>query len=185
MYSYLCYGLQKGKIVCKVDEIPDKKVRTHLNKVCVQCLCLTINVPYIYIYLQIINAKDADTLQDLLMDDDAGYITASGFHKAIFRVKTEDIPDIVEVVCTEFLIMKSISEINQFQEGLNVLGIGNLIKSNPDVMREVFVYSDKEFTALDLDELFLPMFSPAGSNAREKEEAVILNWKDYIFEAQG
>lgn len=34
VYSYLCYGLQKGKIVSKVDEIYDDKVRTHLLKVC-------------------------------------------------------------------------------------------------------------------------------------------------------
>jgi len=38
VYSNLSYGLQKGKIVCKVDEIPDIKVRTHLEKVCVQCV---------------------------------------------------------------------------------------------------------------------------------------------------
>ena len=34
VYSYLCYGLQKGKIVSKVDKIYDDKVRTHLVKVC-------------------------------------------------------------------------------------------------------------------------------------------------------
>ena len=34
VYSYLCYGLQKGKIVSKVDEISDDRVRTHLLKVC-------------------------------------------------------------------------------------------------------------------------------------------------------
>ena len=35
VYSYLCFGLQKRKIVCNVEEIPDVKVRTHLQKVCV------------------------------------------------------------------------------------------------------------------------------------------------------
>ena len=119
------------------------------------------------------------------MDDDADYVTASGFQKAIFRVTTKDIPDIVEMVCTEFLIMKSISEINQFQDGLNVLGISDLVKVHPNVLRELFVYDHKTFTAADLDELLLPVFSPIGSNAREKEEAVILNWKDYVFEAEG
>lgn len=118
------------------------------------------------------------------MGDNADYVTASGFQKAIFRVTTEDIPEIVEMVCTEFL-MKSIVEINQFQDGLNVLGINDLIKAHPNVLRELFVCDHKAFTAADLNELLLPVFSPIGSNAREKEEAVILNWKDYIFEAEG
>ena len=116
------------------------------------------------------------------MNDDAGYITASGFCKAVFKVTMNDIPDITEAVCTEFLIIKNISEISQFQ-GLNVLGVSDLIKAHPSILREAFVHSDKEFTASDLDELFLLVFSPAGSNAREKEEAIIFNWKGYYFEA--
>ena len=74
-----------------------------------------------YVHIQICNAKDTATLQDLLMDDDVDFVTASRFQKATFRVTTKDIPDIVEMVCTEFLIIESISEINQFQKGLNVL----------------------------------------------------------------
>ena len=138
-----------------------------------------------YVHQHIANAKDTDKLQDLLMDDDAGYITTSGFCKPVFKVSMNDIPDIIEAVCTEFSIMKSISEISQFQEGLNVLGVSDLIKAHPSILQEAFVHSDKKFTASDLDELFLPVFSPAGSNAREKEEAIVLNWKDYIFEAEG
>ena len=122
------------------------------------------------------------TTQDLLMDDNADYVTASGFQKAIFRVTTEDIPDFVEMACTEFLIMKSISEINQFQDGLNVLSISDLVKARPNVLHELFVHDRK---TSDLDKVLLPVFSPIGSNAREKKESVILNWKDYIFKAEG
>ena len=104
-----------------------------------------------YVHLQIANAKDTDTLQDFLMDDNAGYITVSGFCKAVFKVTMNDIP---EAVCTEFLIMKSISEISQFQEGPNVLGVSDLIKAHPCILHETFVHSDKEFTVFDLDELF-------------------------------
>ena len=83
------------------------------------------------------------------MDDNADYVTASGFQKAIFRVTTKDIPNIVEMVWTEFLIMKSIIEINQFQDGLNVLGISNLIKAHPNVLRELFACDHKAFTAMN------------------------------------
>ena len=81
--------------------------------------------------------------------------------------------------------MKSVNELNQFQEGLNVLGLSNLIKDHPGSCRELFVDCSKNITPYDLDKLFLPLFSPEGSNAREDKEALILNWKDYIYEAEG
>ena len=119
------------------------------------------------------------------MEDDARYIGACGILKPVFRVITRDIPEITEAVCVEYLIMKSINELNQFQEGLNVLGVSDLIKDHPALCHELFVHSSKTVTPYDLDKLFLPLFSPEGSNAREEEEALILNWKDYIYETEG
>ena len=78
--------------------------------------------------------------------------------------------------------MKSINELNQFQEGLNVLGVSDLIKDHPASYHELFVHSSKTVTPYDLDKLY---FHLRGSNAREEEEALILNWKDYIYEAEG
>ena len=74
-----------------------------------------------------------------------------------------DIPDIVEAVCTEFLIMKSITEVSQF---LSVLGISDLIKAYQGILHEAFVHSNKEFVGHDLDKFFLPVFSPAGRKRR-------------------
>ena len=135
--------------------------------------------------LQICDAKDTTELCDLLMEDDARYIGACGILKPVFRVTTRDIPEITEAVCIEYLIMKSINELNQFQEGLNILGVSDLIKDHPASCHELFVHCSKTVTPHDIDELFLPLFSPEGSNAREDEEALILNWKDYIYEAEG
>ena len=44
------------------------------------------------------------------------------------KVTLEDVKEIEEAVCTEYLITKSINEIQQFKEGLDVLGMGNLLK---------------------------------------------------------
>ena len=112
-------------------------------------------------------------------------IFACGILKPVFRVTTIDIPEIIEAVCMEYLIMKSINELSQFQEGLNVLGLSNRIKDHPASCHELFVDCSKNITPYDLDKLFLPLFSPEGSNAQEDEEALILNWKDYIYEAEG
>ena len=135
--------------------------------------------------MQICDAKDTTELCDLLMEDDARYIGACGIFKPVFRVTTRDIPEITEAVCIEYLIMKSINELNQFQEGLNILGVSDLIKDHPASCHELFVHCSKTVTPHDIDELFLPLFSPDSSNAREDEEALILNWKDYICETEG
>ena len=81
--------------------------------------------------------------------------------------------------------MRSVGEIQQFINGLNALDIGRLIKSHPTQLKELFAYSSKVVTPHDLDQLFLPVLSLIGSNARVKEEAVILNLKDYIYESEG
>ena len=85
----------------------------------------------------------------------------------------------------EYLIHRNTAEIQQFMDGLNVLGIGTLLKSFPECFKEMFVHTLKAVTAHDLDKIFIPQFSPRGSNIREKEEAIVLNWKDYIYEAEG
>ena len=104
--------------------------------------------------LQICDAKDTTELCDLLMEDDAHYIGACGILKPVFRVTTRDIPEITEAVCTEYLIMKSINELNQFQEGLNILGVSDLIKDHPASCHELFVHCSKTVTPHDIDELF-------------------------------
>ena len=53
-----------------------------------------------------------------MMGDNAGYVTASGFCKAVFKVTRDDIPDIIEAVCTEYLIMKSIMRSINFKKAL-------------------------------------------------------------------
>lgn len=94
----------------------------------------------------------------------------------------EDLKEIKETVCTEYLIMKSINEIQQFQEGLDVLGMGKLLKAHPTPCRALFTLYPKVVTGYDLDKLFLPILSNEGSNIREKEEAIVMNWKDYIYD---
>ena len=134
--------------------------------------------------LQVINIKESSELQDLLMENDIEFkfINECGFLKQPHKVMLNDVREITETVCVEYLIQRNIAEIQQFIDGLNVLSIGTLLKSHPERFKEMFLYSPTAVTAHDLDKLFIPQLSPRGSNAREKEEAIVLNWKDYIYE---
>lgn len=80
------------------------------------------------------------------------------------------------------MVTRSINELTQFEEGLDVLGFKNLVKSYPLQFKELFIHNPKVVTGHDLDELFLPLLSSEGSNLREKEEALVLNWKEYIYD---
>ena len=141
-----------------------------------------------YICLQITDIQETAELRDLFWEGDAKvaqFVKESGFLKPVHKMTIADIPNIVEAVCTECLITKAYAGILQFKEGLSVLGVSGLIEKHPRELESIFLYSPKTVTPNDLKEIFKPCFSPIGSNAREKEEMIILNWIDYISEAEG
>lgn len=139
-------------------------------------------------FLQITNIEETTELRELFLQGDAKlaqFVRECGFLKPVHKVTITDIPNIVEAVCTEFLITKTYAEILQFKEGLSVLGVSGLIEKYPRELQNIFVHNPKTLTPQDLSEIFKPSFSPRGSNAREKEELIILNWTDYLYEAEG
>ena len=109
------------------------------------------------------------------------FLRDCGFLKQPYKTTISDVGDIIQTVCTEFLLKRSAAEIQQFIDGLNALDIGRLIKSHPTQFKELFEYNSKVVTPHDLDLLFLPILPLIGSNSQEKEKAVVLNWKDYIY----
>ena len=119
------------------------------------------------------------------MDDEFAFIGDCGFLKPVSKVSLSDIPTILRSVCIEYVIIRSSHEMAQFMEGLNVLQIGYLLKLYPYMLKQLFVYSSHQVTAQDLSRLLRPVYSPPGSNAREEEEAVMLNWNDYLQDLEG
>ena len=90
---------------------------------------------------------------------------------------------IIRAVYLEYIVLRSSQEVGQFIEGLQTLGIATLIKHHP---KELLVYDGTaKVTAQYLSELFVPILSPRGHNQREEEEAVVLNWRDYLQDIEG
>lgn len=117
------------------------------------------------------------------MEENYDFIVECGFIKPVMQVTMADIPTILSAVCKEYIILRSSHEIAQFLEGLNTLGIASLIKAHPCSMKQLFVYNPTPVSSQEVADLFVPVFSPRGSNAREEEEAVFMNWSDYIHDA--
>ena len=84
-------------------------------------------------------------LQALLIENDVEFefLRQCGFLKQPHKITISDVDEIIQTVCTEFLLVRSAAEIQQFIDGLNALDIGRLIKSHPTEFKELFVCSAK------------------------------------------
>ncbi|KAK3578656.1 hypothetical protein CHS0354_002959 [Potamilus streckersoni] len=79
------------------------------------------------------------------------------------------------VVCERILI-----PFEQFENGLQTMGLVDEIKKNKQQWREVFVSSTKPLHALQMDSLFAVKWSAEGSNRKRIEERILVYWRDFL-----
>ena len=91
----------------------------------------------------------------------------------------------MEELCQFFVIDKARSAIEQFKDGLKTLGVLSLLKGNPLLFRPYFCHRSKPLTAIEVDRIFTPDFSEDSCRRREREELVIMHWRDYLQECEG
>ncbi len=54
------------------------------------------------------------------------------------------------------------------------------IRMNPDTMKALFDAHDEELSALKIEELFPPTFSPEGSNKRRSDVTAHSHWRELL-----
>ena len=120
-------------------------------------------------------------LQSLLMKEEYAFISECGYLKAVHLITQQDVPAIIQVICLDYLIVRSSHEMAQFLEGMDELKMVSLLKCKPLAMKKLFVHDiTGNIAAQDILRLFKPLLSPEGSNVRDEEEAVFINWTDYV-----
>ena len=72
------------------------------------------------------------------------------------------------------------AQLDQTIDGLNVLGIYELIKANPRAMHKLLVSKPVPMTSDFIMDLFQTRFSAEGSNRREDEELVMMYWVHFL-----
>ena len=88
-------------------------------------------------------------------------------------------------IAKHFSIYVVKSELDQMICGIaETLHALELIRENATLFRPLFVYSQKIYSANDRY-IFSPKLSPDGSNRREREEAVIMLWINFLQDIQG
>ena len=76
------------------------------------------------------------------------------------------------------------SELDEIRRGLQSLGFLDVVSKNP-ILRSLFEHSPSKVTADLVEEMFIPEFSPIGSNMRAKEEAVMMWFTELLHEIEG
>ena len=70
-------------------------------------------------------------------------------------------------------------------EGLNEHGLLSLMKKYPECARLMLSNATETLTAQAVIDLFNVEYSPHGSNNRQKEEATIIMFYDYLQDIEG
>jgi transcription antitermination factor NusG len=100
-------------------------------------------------------------------------------------VREVECEDIISSVCLHFVILSAKAELDEMVNGLKSLEVLTLVRSNPGVSRQLFVKGNPTpLTADSLYDMFTPELSPM-SNRREKEEAQLLNWTNFLGFVEG
>ena len=83
--------------------------------------------------------NDDDVKVIFNVDEAADLLFATGFRKAVCNLGLQDVPIIKSSLIDYHCLLKVKAEMDQFLDGLSVLGILDAIRSKPDVMKPLFV----------------------------------------------
>jgi len=105
--------------------------------------------------------------------------------KPASRISFSEKQKIVDAMCLHFVILESLAELEQLRRGLAVQKFNSLMEAFPHVVRKAFTPPEQKISSDMLQDLFVPAFSPKGSNRREVEEAVVMCWLQYLQHVEG
>lgn len=121
----------------------------------------------------------------MLSSDEYSFRFDAGVSMPSNSVKIEDKEKITICIAKHFLIYVCKGELDQLKSGMQHLGVLDLMFRHSALLGPLLTVSGiPQLTSSVLLELFNVDWSPEGSNQREIEEAVILNWTEYVRELE-
>ena len=91
----------------------------------------------------------------------------------------------MDALCLHHSILVSLAELEQLRRGLALQKFDSLMESYPEAIRKAFQPSQCELTHEYIQDLFVAIFSPKGSNKRPVEEAIMMMWIRYLQYLEG
>ena len=92
--------------------------------------------------------------------------------------------EIISSISLHYVTLSCKGELDELKVGLSALKFLDLLKQN-DNIRSLLEGRQTCLTAHVLQDLFVPKFSPRGSNARTGEEATMMFFLDFLHEIEG
>ena len=132
-------------------------------------------------FSQMRNASDDRELEQVLQSEEFDFLYDCGIHQPLNSITVANRDTIISAIAKHFSVIVCKAELDQLIEGLSTLSVLDLIRGNPGILRQLFVYiKPRKICADYVIDLFSPSYSPTGSNSREQEEAAIMRWIDFI-----
>lgn len=119
-------------------------------------------------------------LRDVLDSNELDFRFELGISDVSSTLELTDCSRIVDALATHCTVVKVKVKIDQIVEGLQILGVHDLMQANPHTMHKLFTSQTKPLTAELMIKLFEANLLPDGSNTREDEEQVMLYWNHFL-----
>ncbi|KAF6727064.1 G2/M phase-specific E3 ubiquitin-protein ligase [Oryzias melastigma] len=133
------------------------------------------------VIFQILNASSLENLQDQMLKNSTMLQTAGCFRNV---TSVQEKHSVVREYLRWYIIERNHSAIERFKEGLNCLHFLTALQQHPAVMAPLLCHLDKQLSAMDIEHLFKPDLSEAGTNKRNQEEKTISFWADYLLDCE-
>ncbi|XP_019849772.1 PREDICTED: uncharacterized protein LOC109580729 isoform X2 [Amphimedon queenslandica] len=155
VYDFMC-GIEPSQINVKISEVSDFLVQDFL--------------------LKVESMQDESSLKELLNDKDS-ILFECGYNKPICNVTLKDKGDVIQTIALHKVILSSLAELNQFCEGLSVLGVSHAMKKHPLLLSPFFCYDeDMQLTPDFIRNMFTEIhYSEHGSNERAREDQAYIS----------
>ena len=125
-------------------------------------------------------------MRELLDSDDMDFRFSIGLSRPSYSLQLTDRDSMVQSMATHYSVLSVKAELDQLIDGLKVLGVLDLLRNYPKVMRPLLLCKKPVCLTSDyVIDMFKPVMSLPGSNQREKEEALTLHWVNYVQLIEG
>lgn len=132
-------------------------------------------------------ANSSQRIRELLEEEEFDFRFDCGYTKPTCQIELSDREEIIKCLWLHYVFFRPHAELEQLKRGLReTLQLEALVDMHPEEMRSFLVASaDFDITADYLLDSFIILYSQQGDNKRTAEEAVIMNWNDYVMECSG
>ena len=134
-----------------------------------------------FFFLQISAAADEKQFQQAVREE-TEFLVECGISKINWNYSEMHALELL--LCKSLVIYRNKAALDQFVEGLNLVGLLKYVKENPSSLKELFCFAPYPLTVASFRRLLTINYSEPGSNknneAREGEEVTVLWWEEFL-----